>query len=341
MKFNSSQFGMEPSRQYTNNLRLIKLAIDLQRCTRHQSNHAKRPPTRVTDKGLEQSYFDNEYAVTQDAARKMARRDIQYMDKIFTLGGAEKSGYYMQTTFKRYLHMFRFWLEALDHSPKDGRLHMMLEGLIHAIENGLRADPIAIPELASALKQKYGKKNVRDAKLPSQELFSDNAISSYLILSELEDDLESDPDGDGLAPDRLIVLREYDPLLLRLKDRQEVGDNTDVSINLALPGRIRNIFDIHCNDLNAQEKQKTEHIAKAVAESHCWQDDAGKQFVPYILYREGQNGPLILTLWNHQTGEYTDVHISDIHTIPETNCSSFTPYGMPEGMWHQFRALSH
>lgn len=340
MKFNSSRFGMEPSRQYTNNLRLIKLAIDLQRCTRHQSNHGRRPPTRVTYKGLEQSYFDNEYALTQDAARKMARRDIQYMDNIFTLGGAEKSGYYMQTTFERYIHMFRFWLETLDHSPKDGRLHMMLEGLIHAIENGLRADPIAIPELASALKQKYGKKNVRDAKRPLQELFSDNAISSYLVLSELEDDLASDPDGDGLAPDRLIVLREYDPLLLRLKDRREVGGNPDISINLALPGRVRNIFDTHCNDLNPQEKQKAKHIAAAVAESHCWQDDAGEQLVPYILYREGETGPLILTLWSHQTGEYMDIPVSNIQAVPATGCARFTPYGMPETMWQQFRTLS-
>jgi len=340
MQFSSSSFGMQPSRQYTNNLRLIKLAIDLQRCTRHQQSHGKRPPTRVTYKGLEQSYCDNEYATTQDAACKMARRDIQYMDNMFTLGGAEKSGYYMQTTFQRFVHMFRFWLEALDQSPKDGRLHMMLEGLIHAIENGLRADPIAVPELASALKKKYGKKNIRDAKQPLQELFSDNVISSYLVLSELEDDLASDPDGDGLAPDRLIVLREYDPLLLRLKDRQEVGDNADISINLALPGRIRNIFDTHCNDLNTQEQKKAACIATVVAESHCWQDDAGEQLVPYILYQEGKAGSLMLTLWNHQTGEYTDISISDIHAIPETDCPRFAPYNMPEAMWHQFKALS-
>ncbi len=341
MKFSGSRFGMEPSRQYTNNLRLIKLAIDLQRCTRHQSRHGKRPPTRVTYKGLEQSYFDNEYAVSQEAAHKMSRRDIQYMDEVFKLGGAEKSGYYMQPCFPRYIHMFQFWLEALEKSPKtDGRLHIMLEGLIHTIENGLRADPIAVPELATALKQKYGRKNVRDARRPLQELFSDNAISSYLVLSELEDDLESDPDGDGLTPDRLIVLREYDPLLLRLKDRREVGDNTDISINLALPGRIRNIFNIHCSDLNTQEKQKAAYIAKAVAESHCWQDEAGERLVPYILYREGQNGPFLLTLWNHRTGEYTDTPVSEIHAVPEAVEASFTPYGMPEAMWQQFKALS-
>ncbi len=339
MKFSNSNFRMAPSRRYTNNLRLIMLAIDLQRCSRHQAK-GKRPPMRVTSKSLEQSYFDHGYALSQDAARKMARRDIQYMDKIFALGGSEQSGFFMQTAFERFLHMFRFWLNALDQSPKDGRLHMMLEGLIHAIENGLRADPIAIPELALALKRKYGKKNVRDAKQPLQELFSNNEISSYLLLTELEDDLESDPDGDGLAPDRLIVSREYDPLLLRLKVRRSVGDNADISINLALPGRVRNILDTFCKDMDAEEKQKVKRIAKAVADSHCWQDDTGVQLVPYILYREGETGPMMLTLWNHQTGEYLDVHVSEIHALPTSECQSFTPFGMPESMWRQFTALS-
>ena len=341
MKFKNAEFSIEPSRNYTNNLRLIKLAVDLQKCARQGSNTRSRPATRITSKSLEQSYWDNEFASSTEAASKMARRDLQYMKKYFKLSGCEGSGYYMQESFPRYKHMFEYWLKQLPESPKtDARLHVMLEGLITAIENGLRSDPIAIPSLASSLKEKYGKKNIRDTKRPLQELFSNNTISSYLAISEADDDIEEDLDGDGLMPDSFVVLREYDPILLRLKNRDEVGDNNDVSINLALPGRVRNLLEMHYSEFNIDMQNKMKCIATAVAESHCWQDQGGDCFVPYILFREGENGQLMLTLWNHNTGEYHDVLLNDIESIPESNTINFTPYGIPLPMWKQFKALT-
>jgi len=341
MIFNNAKFGIKPSRNYTNNLRLIKLAVDLQRCARQCLNNRSRPATRITSKSLEQSYWDSEFARSTEAASKMARRDLQYMKTNFGLAGCEDSGYYMHESFPRYKHMFEYWLKQLDPSPKtDARLHVMLDGLITAIENGLRSDPIAIPDLASELKKKYGKKNIRDTKRPLQELFSDNTISSYLAISELDEDIEDDLDGDGLMPDNIVVLRENDPILLRLKSRNEVGDNNDISINLALPGRVRNLLEIHCSNFSADDKHKVRYIATAVAESHCWQDSRGEQFVPYILYREGKEGPFMLTLWNYQTGEYHDVLLNDIESIPESIAETFTPYGVSMPMWKQLQDLT-
>jgi len=341
MKFRNAKFSIKTSRNYTNNLRLIKLAIDLQKCTRQCSNHRGRPATRITSKSLEQSYWDNEFASSIAAASKMARRDLQYMKNHFQLSGSEDSGYYMKESFPRYKHMFEHWLQQLPESPKtDARLHVMLEGLITAIENGLRSDPIAIPSLASSLKEKYGKKNIRDTKRPLQELFSHNTISSYLAISEADDDIEEDLDGDGLMPDNFVVLREFDPILLRLKNRDEVGDNQDVSINLALPGRVRNLLETHCSEFNFDMQNKMKCVATAVAESHCWQNQNGDFFVPYILFREGEQGAFILTLWHHDTGEYHDVLLDDIKSIPKSNAVHFTPYGMPLPMWKQFRSLT-
>lgn len=342
MKFENAKFEIEPSRNYTKNLRLIKLAVDLQRCAKQRLGNRSRPATRITSKSLEQSYWDNEFASSIEAASKMARRDIQYMKRNLGLEGCEGSGFYMQESFPRYKHLFEHWLKQLDPSPKtDARLHIMIEGLLTAIENGLRSDPVAIPNLASVLKKKYGKKNIRDTKRPLQELFSDNTISSYLAISELDDDIEKDLDGDGLMPDNIIVLRENDPILLRLKTRGEVGDNEDISINLALPGRVRNLLDMHCSALSSEMQSKLKRIGIAAAESHCWKDQSGELFVPYILYREGEGGSFMLTLWNKNTGEYHDVLVDDIKIVPESNTHSFIPYGIPESMWEQLKAITN
>ena len=341
MRFTSSNFGMEPSRTYTNNLRRIKLAIDLQMCSRRNNNRRCGPSVRVTKKALESSYYYEEFASSQEASRKMCQRDLKYMESTFSLSGSESSGYYMGQEFPKFKHMFEHWLNKLEPMPKtDARLHIMLEGLIRSIENGMRADPIVIPEIASALKEKYGKKNIRDTKQPLQELFCNNTIATHLKLIELEEDLESDLDGDGAAPERLIIDRNADPILLRLRSRDEVGDNEDISINLALPGRVRSILEKHSSNLSDTESNKLFSVANAVCESHCWIDQFGEQVVPYLLYREGHEGEFFVTLWNWDTGEYTDKGIHEIHSVPETTEFYFVPYGVSGKLWDSFKSLS-
>ncbi|MDX8396025.1 MAG: hypothetical protein R8K22_06400 [Mariprofundaceae bacterium] len=314
-------------KELSKNLRIVILAIRLQRLVK------SLPPKlvaaeRITQKSLADHYLTMELSPSMDSSLKMAERDLNEIERIFKLDGTASSGYVMRHRFERFYDMFVFWLDALG-SPKHSnrRMHVLINGLIHAIDNGFRDDPIVIPDLAKAFKKKYKNKNIRDSKEPLLELFSNRTMATYLCLLDEEDNM-------------LRIDKSADPLLMRLKSRAEVGDNVDISINLALPGRIKIIFDDHIKHLDSTTRKIIRSIATSIRESHAWVDEAGNKVVPYILYREGENGPLILTLWQANDGHYRDIPIENISTVPESDQSQFVPYNMPAKLWEQFRQIT-
>jgi len=258
----------------------------------------------------------------------MAERDLNEIKTIFGLDGAASSGYVMEHRFERFYDMFVFWIDALgEPKPSGRRMHVLIEGIIHAIDNGFRDDPIVIADLARELKRQYKNKNIRDSKEPLHELFYNRIIAMYLCLIEDDDDM-------------LRIDKSAEPLLMRHKSRDEVGDNVDVSINLATPGRIRIIFDDHIKQLDTSKRKLIHSIAVSIRESYAWIDETGNKVVPYILYREGANGPLILTLWQANDGHYRDILINEVSAVPGSNKSRFLPYNMPAKLWEQFRQIT-
>jgi len=317
----------EKKKEISKNLRLVILAIHLQ-CLVKKLPSSMRPATRITLSGLAENYQDMKASHTIEASLKMARRDLQYMDDIFGLEGSYTSGFAMHRRFESFHEMFKFWLDSLGKpKPLNRRMHVLINGLIHAIDNGFRDDPIIIPDLAREFKEQYKNKNIRDSKDPLIELFSNSMIASYLVLLGEDDNM-------------FHINKSADPLLMRLKSRHEIGDNIDISINLALPGRVRLILDDHISHLESNTAEMVRNIALSVCESHTWADEFGNQVVPYILYREGENGPLILTLWQANDGNYRDIPIDEISSIPESNQSRFLPYNMPAKLWEQFRQIT-
>ncbi len=316
-----------PAKKETNhNLRLILLAIRLQRPVKSLPAHLISPE-RISRKSLANEYHAEGSSNNEASAYKMAGRHLDYMDKIFKLE-SDGCGYVMSHRFDTFYDMFKFWLNTMG-EPKesDKRLHVMLQGVLRAIDSGFRSDPICVSNLALQLKQKYGQKNIRDTKEPLEELFSEETLAAYLGI--YEDDSNTYRIG-----------KEYDPLLLRWRSRGDVGDNHDISINLAVPGRIRAMFRDHTHHLEPALKEKVDVIAKAVFQSLIWENDAGEQMVPYILYREGEQGPLMLTLYSPQQKEYVDLPFESIQSIPDTECERFIPYDMPPSLWDQFRQLA-
>jgi len=257
----------------------------------------------------------------------MAGRHLKYMESIFGLDGKD-SGHVMAKRFNKFRDMFEYWLDKMgEPSQADRRLHVMLTGLLDAIDNGFRNDPICVSNLAKQLQQKYGQKNIRDTKAPLEELFSEETLSSYLVLYEDDDDCYR-------------IGKQYDPLLLRWRSRNEVGDNHDISINLAIPGRVHSIFEEHLIHLNPQQQESARVIANAVTQSLIWKNEGDEQVIPTIFYREGEDGPLMLTLFHPQNGEYMDIRFDLIESIPDNAEVPFVPYDMPLNLWMQFRQLA-
>jgi len=209
---------------------LILLAIRLQRLIKNlPNNHISAE--RISRKSLAEEYFSCGLSKSNEGARKKAARYMRDIEEVFGLRGTEDTGFVMQRKFLKFRDMFQFWLEEISPPGKDDkRLHVMLSGLLHAIDNAFSMDPIVIPNLAKQLRQKYGNKNIRDTREPLHELFDNAYIGGLLQL--IEDDDEA-----------MLIDTSMDPLLLRLKPRSEVGSNADVSINIARPGRIRVIID--------------------------------------------------------------------------------------------------
>lgn len=311
------------------NLRIILLAIRLQRLVKNLPAHLVSPEC-ITKESLAKHYLNQNCSSTKENARKMAGRDLADIKEIFGLDGTDTSGYVMHKRFESFEKMFIFWFDKINPpNPNDKRMYVLLKTLIKVIGNAFRNDPISAPDLAKEMKEKFGNKNIRDSKEPLEEMFSNTTIASYLMLIE---------DDDGT----IVINKSADPLLMRLKSRFKVGDNTDISINLALPGRIRVILDDHLNHLAPEMASITRRIATATRESHIWLDEFGNQVVPYILYREGESGPFMLTLWQEHDNNYRDIFIAEIASIPESNQARFIPYDryMPAKLWEQFTQIT-
>jgi len=306
------------------NLLLIALAVRLQRLVKSlPNNHISAE--RISRKSLAEAYLADGISPSLEGARKTAGRYMDEMEHTFGLKGSESSGFVMTTKFNTFKDMFSFWLERIDPPSKhDKRLSVMLQGIIHAIENAFTEDPIVIPTLAKQLKDKYGNKNIRDTKEPLNELFDSHYISSWLQLV--------DADDDAMGIDTTM-----DPLLLRLKRRAEVKDNVDQSIQLARAGRIHVIFE-HCLDDKSPEKlSKIKTIAEYVKHSkilHINNEDK----LPYLLYRESKDGPIMLTLRNLNQYNFEDIAIEQLPEFskPTTN---YIPYQAPETAWNHFKQL--
>ena len=306
------------------NVLLIALAIRLQRLVKNlPNNHISAE--RISAKSLAEFYFSEGVSKSEEGARKKAARYMQEIKRTFGLSGTEKSGYVMAKKFDSFREMFQFWLNAISPPGKDDkRLHVMLNGLIYAIDNAFTEDPIVIPKLARQLKEKYGNQNIRDTREPLTEMFDNAYISSWLQLIETDEGvLNIDP--------------MMDPLLLRRRSYAEVGGNADISINLARPGRIHAIFENTVSDLNPQSKKLCMTVANAVHDSEVWIIN-DQQYLPYILYREGRSGQVMLTLRNIDLGYFEDMPVNAL-AEPIQMCGHYIPFHLDRAVWNCFRQL--
>jgi len=310
--------------EVSRNVLLIALAVRLQRLVKHlPEQHISAE--RISRRSLGEAYFSDSLSKSTASARKKASRYMDEMENIFGLNGSEASGYVMAQKFDTFRDMFEFWLTKINPpEPSDKRLHVMLTGLIHAIDNAFSNDPIVIPELASQLKQHYGNKNIRDTREPLTELFDNTYIASCLQLCE--------DDNDGL-----FISPAMDPLLLRLRSRAEVGGNADTSINLARPGRIHVVLDHTIRDLSETLQSKTRDIAKAVCNAHIW-DINKHELLPYLLYREGPSGPVILTMRSLNNDCFENIAITNLPDKLKKK-RSYIPLNLDVETWHSFRQL--
>jgi len=310
--------------EISRNILLIALAVRLQRLVKNlPNNHVSAE--RISRKSLAESYFSEGLSKSTEGARKKASRYMDVMEQTFGLDGSETSGYVMAKKFETFRDMFAFWLDSISPpSNDDKRLHIILTGLIHSIDNAFSEDPIVIPNLARQLKEKYGNKNIRDTKEPLNELFDNHYIASWLQLIEMDEGA-------------LAIDASMDPLLLRLKPRQLTGSNQDVSIKLARPGRIHIVFEAYLSDLERENFVKCQSIAKSVKLSYVFHFNK-QDYVPYILYREGKAGDIMLTMWNLQDKCFEDINIKD---IPEdiTREKQYIPLQLDSTTWKSFQQL--
>jgi len=310
--------------EISRNVLLIALAVRMQRLVKNlPNNHVSAE--RISRKSLGDAYFSDGLSKSTDGARKKASRYMDEVEKIFGLNGSETTGYVMANKFDSFRDMFEFWLDRINPpESSDKRLHVMLTGLIHAIDNAFSNDPIVIPKLARQLKQQYGNKNIRDTREPLAELFDNTYIANCLQLCEDENDA-------------LFISPEMDPLLLRLRSRTEVGSNPDKSINLARPGRVHVILDQTISDLSPTIQSKTRNIADAVCNADVWHMDAN-EFLPYLLYREGRSGPVMLTMRNLSEHSYEDMPVTELPDRPAA-ARQYIPLNLDVETWNNFRQL--
>ena len=313
--------------------RLILLAINLL-CLK-RGWRGQEMPARISVPDLTRNYLDDRLAATQEAARKMAQRDLEAIRSVFGLTGDGRSGFSLAMDFEpphAFRKMFAYWLEHLqrDSSPHDDTLKMMLEGLIRAIDSPYTSDPICIPELARELQQLYGKKNLREPRRALETLFDDRAMAAYLPMEPLNAD----------DPDTLKVDIKAEPLLLRRRDRSEVGDNVDGTHVLARPGLIRQqarmIFMEQPRDLAA----KLERLARAVEQMEVWKDANGRTAVPYRLNLEtAKDDRFTLVVYWMDDECYEDVPVQSIVRWPDS-APAYIPEDVTEELWKQWKSLS-
>ena len=306
------------------NVLLIILAVRLQKLVKNlPNNHLS--PERITRKSLAEEYLSLELSSSEEGAYKKSGRYLDYIKQVFGLTGSDSSGYAMEKKFPKFRDMFEYWLEAISPPGKDDkRLHVMLNGLLQAIDNIFTQDPIVVPNLARQLKEKYGNKNIRDTRQPLDELFDNRFIGTALQIIEDDDDA-------------LYIDPAMESLLSRKRARSEVGGNGDISINLAQPGRIMGIFDHTIQDLSEAERCHARAIAESVNNSNIWMMH-DEEYLPYILYREGERGPIILTMRNLTQNHYEDIPIDQFTSIPESK-KQFCPFGIDPAIWSSFRQM--
>jgi len=140
--------------EVSRNILLIALAVRLQRLVKHlPNNHISAE--RISRRSLAESYLFDGLSGSAEGARRKAARYMDEMERIFGLKGDEQSGYVMARKFDTFRDMFAFWLERIQPPSRDDkRLHVMLSGLIHAIDNAFSEDPVVVPRLARQLKEK-------------------------------------------------------------------------------------------------------------------------------------------------------------------------------------------
>lgn len=307
------------------NILLIALAVRLQRLVKNLPNQ-HISAERISKKSLAESYLSDELSSSEDGARKKASRYMDEIEKVFGLNGCENTGFTMAKKFDSFRDMFSYWLEKISPPEQsDKRLHVMLKGLLHAIDNAFSEDPIVIPNLARQLKEKYGNKNIRDTKAPLNELFDNALIGSWLQL------IETDDGAIGMDA-------SYDPLLLRLKNRHEVGNNQDQTINLARPGCIHVVLNHTIKDLSSTQQNLIKQVAEHVSETTIWQMD-NDDVLPCLLFREGEQGAIVLTIRNLNHNQFEDIYLDDWTTIPRT-IKNYTPLGIEKSAWNSFKQLS-
>jgi len=306
------------------NILLIALAVRLQRLVKHLPNQ-HISAERISRKSLAEAYLSDELSSSEDGARKKAGRYMDEIDKVFGLRGTESTGYVMDIKFESFREMFEHWLEEISPPEKsDKRLHVMLNGILHAINNAFSEDPIVIPNLAKQLKEKYKNKNIRDTKEPLNELFDHATIASWLQL------IESDDGAIGIDV-------SYDALLLRLKPRSEVGDNKDESINLVRPGCVHVVFDHELKGESPELQSRAKDIAEAVSNAKVWRFN-DSHYVPCLLFKEGKQGKVMLTMRNLEQNHFEDIDINELTTIPKST-GNYIPFDIDDKSWESFKQL--
>jgi len=308
----------------SNHLRYLLLAIRLQRQVEIRTGSIKGTESRISYKSLTSDYFESGISSSISAAEKMARRDVAYIENIFGLTKTQNTGFFMARKFNRFRDMFSYWLDSLGEPEKcDRRMHVMLSGIIAAIDNGFRDDPVIVPDLAQKLKRRYGNKNTRDSLEPLVEIFDHHLISAYLGLVE---------DNNGA----LHINNSANAILMKLRPAKEVGTNADISINLVFPGQRLSKFDKYISETDGIARLILNQIADAVFECRAWETSDGIKVVPYILYKEGETGPFILTYWQANDCQYRDIHVNQIKTFPSEGKSLHIPFQMSPKLWALF-----
>ncbi|RME85807.1 MAG: hypothetical protein D6771_02785, partial [Zetaproteobacteria bacterium] len=322
-----------PTGERSKKMRLILLAIQMLALKRGW--RGRSIPARICVADLARLYLEERLSATEAGAAKMAKRDLEEIRKVFGLRGDEQHGYMLGMDFPpphAYLKMFRHWLDALRRqpTPHDEKLAMMLEGLIVAIESAFTNDPICIPALARQLRARYGKRNLREPMRALRELFDERAMASFLPWEHL----------DAEEPDTRKVDTSLDPLLLRRRPREAVGDNVDATQVLARPGHVSPALHAFLQALPPDRSAKMRRLAEAVCALELWRSQDGKRAAPFSLNMEPEEREkaVLVVFWLDE-GAYEEIPTDRIRRWPE-RAPAYVPDGVPEALWTRWKSLA-
>jgi hypothetical protein len=326
-----------PDRKLSNRnkkVRMILLACQMLAAKLGLKGH--KTALRVTIESLAKQIQEDDGSSSIEGAKKMAQRDMRHIRNVFGLDGDNTIGYQLATNFEppqAYLKMFKYWLLYLNQNTQscDTVLKVMLEGLIHAIESAFTDDPICIPDLAKALKSKYGKSNSRDTSSPLKKLFDDRAMIHFLPLENVSE-----------KTDTYKVDLKLEPLLMRKQSRENVGFNVDDTLILARPGLIRSSIYRVIKHENETLSQHIMRLAEAVQHMELWQHESKGKCIPYALHFNRNKNEYVLVIYWQESGTYQDCSVQDIRSIPSTEgMMYYCPEGFTIELWKQWKALSY